>query len=55
MKNRIMHVIMNIQCVHMIWMSQPAKLQNGNEIFENGLKSEGNEDVITDVWSDYND
>ena len=47
-------VIMNIQYVHMIWMSQPAKLQNGNKIFENGLKAEGNEDIITDVWTDYN-
>lgn len=45
---------MNIQYVHMIWMSQSVKVQNGNEIFENGLKAEGNEDIITDVWSDYN-
>lgn len=46
---------MDIQYMHTIWMSQVAKLLNGNEIFENGLKAEGNEDVITDVWSDYND
>lgn len=42
-------VIVNIQYAHMIWISQAAKPQNGNDVFENGLKSDGNEGVITDV------
>lgn len=37
----------------MKWISQVAKMQNENGAFENGLKSEGNEGVITDVWTDY--
>lgn len=39
----------------MIRVSQPAKIQNGHNVpvLENGLKSEGNEGVITDVWTDY--
>lgn len=44
---------MNMHYTHMIWISQAAKLQNGNGVFENGLKSEGNEGIITDVWTDY--
>lgn len=39
----------------MIWISQAAKLQNGNDVFENGLGSEGNEGVIADVRTDYSD
>lgn len=34
-------------------ISQAAKLQNGYGLFGNGLKSEGNEVVIADVWTDY--
>lgn len=26
---------------------------NGNDVLENGLRSEGNEDVIADAWTDY--
>lgn len=40
---------MNIQYTHTIWISQAAKLQKGNDVFGNGLKSEGNEGVITDI------
>lgn len=34
-----MPVIMNIQYTHMIWIGQAAKLQNGGDLLENGLKS----------------
>lgn len=44
---------MNVQYTHMIWISQAAQPQNGYDIFGNGLKSEGNEGVIADVWTDY--
>lgn len=44
---------MNIQYTHMILISLAAKLQTGNDVFENGLMLDGNEGVITDVWTDY--
>lgn len=44
---------MSIQYTHTIWISLAAKLQNGNDVFENGLKLDGNEGVITDVQTDY--
>lgn len=44
-------VIMNAQNMHILWISPAAK--NGNNAFENGLKSEGNEGVITDIQIDY--
>lgn len=42
---------MNIQYVHTMRMSQAAKIQNENDLFENGLKTDGNEGVISDVWT----
>lgn len=39
--------------MHTIWISPTAKSQNGHDVLGNGLKSAGNEGVITDVWTDY--
>lgn len=44
---------MNIRYMNMIGVSPAALIQNGNGVFENGYSSEGNEGVITDVWTDY--
>ena len=34
-------------------MDKSGGCANGDDVFENGLRSEGNEDVIADVWTDY--